>query len=115
MVKSVVTEIGKNALGTDDIIILFNEEATESLKNFSVIQQVDSKSFNLSEGSQISFDEQIYNIVKVGALANKHLEELGHVTLVFKDPKETDELVNALFLEPYTLPDIKEGTVITYK
>ena len=70
--------------------------------------------FELKEGDKIFFDEQEYTITQVGPLANENLQTMGHVTAVFKEVAAEDEMANALYLEPFHLPTIKEGTVITY-
>lgn len=116
MMKSIVTSIGKEAVNKEEpILILFDETATEELKKFSIIQKFMTKELvEIEEGNTISFDEQEYQVVKVGPLANKSLEEMGHVTIVFQHLDIEHQLDNALYLEPSVLPKITEGTVITY-
>ena len=116
MKRSVVKSIGEHAISEKEpIIILFDESATEGIKKFSVIQSFEENNEKeLKAGGIISFDNQEYNIKEVGPLANKNLQEMGHVTVVFKETTGEDELANALYVEPFTLPKIKEGTVITY-
>lgn len=116
MKKSVVQFIGKNAIHPKDpLIILFDESATEALKNVSVIQKFEEQTLReIKVGDVLSFDEQEYTITQVGPLANDNLQAMGHVTVVFKEVGENDEMANALYVEPFILPKIKEGTVITY-
>lgn len=116
MIKSVVKQIGEHAMDAkDEMIILFGEKVTEEIEKVSVIQQVETNGpFNLEVGDTILFDDQEYYIVKIGSVSNRHLESMGHVTLMFKDPEGMDELSNAIYLEPYTFPKINEGTIITY-
>lgn len=112
-----VKEIGQKALHPDDkLIILFGEEATKELKQFSVIQKViKEKDFDLKEGDTILFDDASYTIKKVGPHANKHLNEMSHVSLVFSEVEEDHNMANALYLEPYHLPNIQVDTVIKYQ
>jgi len=117
MIKAVVKQIGEHSMDSkDEMIILFGEKVTEELEKYSVIQKIETdESFNLEEGRTILFDDQEYHIVQIGSVANKHLDTMGHVTLMFKSPEGMDELSNAIYLEPYTFPTITEGTVITYR
>jgi len=114
--KSIVKSIGEQAINENEsLLILFDETATEELKKFSIIQSFEEKNTKeLKEGSKIKFDEQEYTIKHVGPIANKHLQSMGHVTIVFNESPKEDKLANALYVEPYTLPKIKVGTNITY-
>lgn len=116
MKKSVVQSVGKNAIRPKDpLIILFDESATEALKNVSVIHSFDENTqVELKVGGTITFGEQEYKITQVGPLANENLQAIGHVTVVFKEVAEDDEMANALYVEPFILPEIESGTVITY-
>lgn len=116
MMESVVMSIGKEAISQKEpLLILFNETATEELRKFSVIQQFKSKDIKkISVGDSLFFDDQEYTIKSVGPVANQHLEEMGHVSIVFKEVGNEDQLANALYVEPFKLPIIKEGTIIKY-
>lgn len=116
MKKAIVKSIGKEAISEKEpLIILFDESATEALKNFSVIQQFETKTEKaLTVGDSLSFDKQEYKIVQVGPLADENLASMGHVTLVFKEFDQDNKLDNALYLEPHELPTIQVGTVIQY-
>lgn len=116
MMKSVVKSIGEQAISEKEpLLILFDESATDELKKFSVVQAFEGESRKALEvGSSISFDEQNYTVTQVGPIANKHLQSMGHVTVVFKETAEEDQLANALYVAPFILPEIKTGTIITY-
>lgn len=116
MMKSIVKSIGEQAINEKEpLLILFDESATDELKKFSVIQEFEGKTRkSLTKGSIISFDDQEYKVTQVGPVANEHLQSMGHVTVVFKETADEDQLVNALYVEPFKLPTIKSGTVITY-
>lgn len=116
MIKSLVKEIGPEATKADEpIIILFNETVTDSLKNYCVVHETEANAvFSLAEGNTISFGNQEYTIKKVGPMANKFLNEMGHVSIVFSAVPVEDELVNALYVEPFELPTISDGMVISY-
>ncbi|MGY3749825.1 PTS glucitol/sorbitol transporter subunit IIA [Vagococcus acidifermentans] len=116
MLTSIVREIGPQALDAKDkMLILFDDKATDMLKQFSVIQKFNSdEPVDLTVGDKIMFDRQAYTIKHVGPVANEHLNSMGHVSLVFGKVPEEDLLANGLYLEPFELPVVNEGTVISY-
>lgn len=115
MIQAKVVEIGPQAITEEAVLILFDNTATEALKNYSIIQEVsDQPAFDLKEKEKISFDQQEYEITRVGSLANHNLTDIGHVTLVFDDVPEEDAIANGVYLKPKRIPDITEGTIITY-
>ncbi|MEG0254677.1 MAG: PTS glucitol/sorbitol transporter subunit IIA [Vagococcus sp.] len=116
MMQSIVMSIGEEAINSQEpLLILFNETATEELRKFSIIQRFKTKELKeISVGDYVSFDEQKYKVTKVGPLANKNLEEMGHVSMVFKEVDKEHSLDNALYLEPHVLPNITEETIVTY-
>ncbi|MEI5989117.1 PTS glucitol/sorbitol transporter subunit IIA [Enterococcus crotali] len=114
--KAIVTEIGARALDEKEpMIILFGESATEGLKEYSVIQKFqEEQPLAMKEGDLLKVDEQEYTIDYVGPFANKNLNSIAHVTLVFDDIPKEDAIVNALYLTPRLLPTIHVGTIIEY-
>ncbi|MEG2254219.1 MAG: PTS glucitol/sorbitol transporter subunit IIA [Vagococcus sp.] len=116
MKKSVVTHIGEEAISVKDpLIILFDNSATEALKAVSVIQEFETKEeLELIVGGKLLFDEQEYSIKQVGPIANDNLKSMGHVTVFFKEITEDDMSANAVYVEPYIVPEIKKGTIISY-
>lgn len=114
--KAVIKEIGSHAFdGTEKMIILFGETATEALKEYSVIQGFEEKApLELTVGDLIRIDEQEYTITEVGPFANSNLNSISHSTLVFEAAPEEDVIVNGLYLEPYELPQIEVGSIIEY-
>lgn len=114
--KAIVTEIGVRALdGKEPIIILFGEGATESLREYSVIQKFEENlPLELKKGDLLKVDGQEYTISYVGAFANNNLNSIAHVTLVFDDVPKEDPIVNGVYLSSDKLPAIEVGTVIEY-
>lgn len=115
--KAVITEIGTQALGgSEPILILFGEGATPALREYSVIQKLEEAgTFDLTKGDQLIIDGAEYEITYVGSFANANLTSISHVTLVFDKVPETDPIVNALYLSSKGVPEIKIGTKIEYK
>lgn len=59
MIQAKVITIGAQAVGDDKMLILFNETATDALKQYSIIQEVEGEpEFGLAEKGQISFDDR---------------------------------------------------------
>lgn len=117
MTQGIIKAIGQDAISTkDQMIILFGEQATPELRKVSVIQEIEKTGtpIQLTVGGEISFDGQKYQIEHVGDYAEEQLNTIGHMTLVFKEVPAGDALVNAVYLTPFTLPTLTEGSVITY-
>lgn len=116
MIHATITEIGPEAVNEEEpMVILFNETATDALRKYSVIQEIDTKkAFSLQPGGTITFDEQEYQIEYVGATANQNLDTVGHVTLIFDQYPEEGRIVNGVYLSPYKLPELQVGTQISY-
>ena len=116
MMQSVVKSIGAEAVNKEEpLLILFDTSATEALKKHAIIQDFEEQEIKaVKVGDTIRFDEQEYKIIQVGPVANQHLKAMGHVSVVFKNSETEDQLANALYVEPFVLPVIKEGTIITY-
>lgn len=114
--KAKVTEIGVRALdGKEPIIILFGEGATESLREYSVIQKFqENQPLEMKKGDLLKIDGQEYTISYIGAFANDNLNSIAHVTLVFDNIPKEDPIVNGLYLSPSKLPAIEVGSVIEY-
>lgn len=114
--KALVTEIGKHALdGKEPLIILFGENATEALKEYSVIQRIEENtSLAIKANDQLKIGEKEYTINYVGSFANSNLNSIAHVTLVFSEVPKEDAIANGLYLSPFDLPIIETGTTIEY-
>ncbi|ASZ08330.1 MULTISPECIES: PTS glucitol/sorbitol transporter subunit IIA [Enterococcus] len=117
MIQANVVEIGPEAINEKEpMLILFNNTATTTLRNYSIIQEfLNKEPFKLESGKTIRFDEQEYTIEHVGTTANQNLETVGHVTLVFDEHQPENTIVNGVYLNPYQLPEIHLGTQIYYQ
>lgn len=117
MIHATIKEIGEQAVSEQEpILILFDQTATSTLRNYSVIQEITSKeTFSLSKEGVISFDQQEYTIEHVGTMANENLNTVGHVTLIFDHYSTESSIANGIYLAPYQLPEIHVGTQIEYK
>ncbi|MGX6961936.1 PTS glucitol/sorbitol transporter subunit IIA [Vagococcus xieshaowenii] len=117
MKENTIISVGENAVSSkDNMIILFDETATDDIKNVAVIHQPINQevTYQLSVGTTIKFGEQCYAIEEMGERVNGSLTMMGHATLLFKERSDEDLLPNALYLSPYNLPEIKTGMSLIF-
>ena len=115
--QSKVIQIGEKAIDIKEpMIILFDDSATPPLQEVSVIHRFvePQEWFELADGDRILFDDQEYRISYVGSHVLKNLQSIGHTTMIFKNWDE-ERLETSIYLTPYVLPAITDGTTITYK
>lgn len=94
-----------------EMIILFGENAPDTLKDFCYGIDVVPTSAPITKGMVITFDGNPYKIVAVGNIAEKNLVNLGHLTVNFTGNAE-DCLPGAIVVEKKAGPDIQIGTEI---
>ncbi|SFL56168.1 PTS glucitol/sorbitol transporter subunit IIA [Salibacterium qingdaonense] len=87
-----VTTIGPEVelMLEDNILILFNESATEDLKEISVIHNGTTVSEMIETGDEFVIDGTPYKILFVGSKVNETMNDLGHATLQFNGESESD-------------------------
>jgi Phosphotransferase system sorbitol-specific component IIA len=118
-VKAHVTAVGPQALTDgDEMVILFNQTASEALREVAVIQEFDQPQdqakIKLAVNDRLTIAGHDYVINRVGKLVNDNLESIGHVTLVFGEAGPSG-LQNALHFDNQgTKPKFKVGTEIVY-
>lgn len=115
MVKTKVTEIGSmvEAFAEEQLVILFGPEATAELRDICVIHEFEEKPVDaLKVGGTIKFGEQAFEIIAVGSQANANFEELGHISIYFRE-EIGDILPGAIIVSPGSYPDkVEVGEVI---
>ena len=114
--QSKVIQIGEKAIDIKEpMIILFDDSATPTLQEVSVIHRFvePQEWFELEDGDRILFDDQEYRISYVGTHVLKNLQSIGHTTMIFKN-WDDERLETSIYLTPYILPTITDGTTITY-
>ena len=114
--KAKIVSIGKDAISEEeDILIFFDQTATEGIAQYAIIQEfVDEDFQELAIGDTIKFGEQSYTIEALGEKVTQQLKDLGHVSFFFGRHPE-GELINAITLKEDKLPKLDEGVVVTYK
>lgn len=117
MIKTKVVKIGEKALtGNDGLMILFGKSASPRLAEVSVIQEVIAGSMQgneLSMGQKVTIDEQVYQISYVGELVANNLATVEHTVFDFNEVPANPRS-NALYLTPNVMPQVKEGSIITF-
>jgi PTS system glucitol/sorbitol-specific IIA component len=70
------------------MIIIFDDSAPEELAEICLLHEHQPLLRPVRAGDRVSIDDQVYLVTAVGDVANKTLEELGHVTLLFDGARE---------------------------
>ncbi|MGO4942446.1 PTS glucitol/sorbitol transporter subunit IIA [Ruoffia tabacinasalis] len=114
--KTKVLEIGSMvpAFEEEMLVVLFGTNAPSELKDISVIHdpETDFADGTIKEGTQLVMGGNTYTVTKVGNAANANFEELGHLSIYFKD---NDELLpGAIQVEPSVFPQVEIGEEISF-
>ncbi|GAW64685.1 glucitol sorbitol PTS, EIIA [Ligilactobacillus acidipiscis DSM 15836] len=117
MLKTRITAIGKHADSKEDgLIILFDETASDKLRDVSLIHEVlpdFEQKYELKVGQKVSFDQQEYEITYLGPLVESNLMSIGHTIFDFHQVPDRPR-ANAIYLKPHGEPDVHVGTIITF-
>lgn len=113
ILKTEVTGIGMEAESfmAEKIIILFGDQAPESLAEYCYHIRMEKTVDEISAGMSLCFDDQAYQITAVGAVVRTNLDRLGHITIQF-DGSSSAELPGTLYVEARQMPTIHRGTVV---
>lgn len=94
-----------------EMIILFGENAPDTLKDFCYGIDVLPTNEPIKEGMKIAFDGVPYTIQAVGDIAERNLVNLGHLTVNFTG-NTGDCLPGAIVVEQKQAPNLSVGTKI---
>ena len=110
--SNTVTGMGADvkALG-DEMIILFGDNAPDTLKDFCYTIKPKETEGKIEAGQTIKIDSEEFKILAVGDVAEKNLVGLGHLTVNFTGDVEA-LLPGAIVVEKKACPEIKVGTEI---
>ena len=115
MIQAKVLEIGKDALTSDDgLVILFGKKASLRLREVSLIQEINvvKDDYEITAGQKLTIDDQVYTIEYVGNLVKENLKTVEHTVLDFNKIPENPRN-NALYLTPNVMPKVIVGSQIT--
>lgn len=112
--KTKVINIGNEAemFREEGMIILFGENAPESLSDYCYNIKVEPVAGEIEAGMELSIGSEKYSVTAVGSVVKKNLSELGHITIKFDGSKEAD-LPGTLYVEDKALPEITIGAEIS--
>lgn len=114
MTVTEITQIGKNAINDENILVFFGETITPDLLDVSIVQKkLGDEMIQLEKGGELIFGDQSYQVNGVGPLANENLNEIGHATIFFQ--KEVGVIPNGIYVTPEKLPDLEVGMKISYQ
>lgn len=117
MFKTTITEIGSMVPDFKEelLLILFGPKATSELKDISVIHESNETPLNvIKEGGLLTIGNQEYKIKTVGSEANKNWEDLGHISIYFRQG-ENEVLPGAIIVEPKNFPELSVGDIISFQ
>ena len=93
------------------MLILFGNEAPDTLKDFCYGIDVNKTEEALAPGQTISFGDSAINITNVGDMAERNLNALGHLTVLF-GAAEDEMLPGSIIVDGEQVPEIPIGTHI---
>lgn len=108
-----VVELGNRveAFMDEGMFIIFGENAPDTLKDFCYTTKVTPVDGTLQAGQKLIIDDISYEITAVGSLAQKNLEMLGHLTIVFNEAVEAG-LPGSICVEAKPVPTLMVGSEI---
>ena len=112
--KTKVINIGNEAemFREEGMIILFGENAPESLSDYCYNIKVEPVAGEIEAGMELNIGSEKYSVTAVGSVVRKNLSELGHITIKFDGSREA-ELPGTLYVEDRALPEITIGEEIS--
>ena len=99
--NSTITAIGSEALDpNDNIVILFDNKATDKLRDVAVLQKFDEatpvEKFVFKKDDSITIDGTTYLALYVGPMVQMNMQAIGHATLVFTNEVPKKPMTNAI-------------------
>lgn len=92
------------------ILVTFGGEAPEEFRDFCYSIYRNTVHGKISAGNKLIIDGKKFKITKVGGVAQKNLQNLGHVTYSFNGEEEC--LPGSICLEQAEIPELKIGSKI---
>ena len=93
------------------ILVFFGEDAPPELVEFSIIHDGRLADQNVQPGDFFDIDQDEFEVLAVGDVANDNFRNLGHIILKFNG-KHKPELPGDICVESKPLPEIKIGDMI---
>lgn len=108
-IKNIGSEVG--AFEGDEIIILFGDNAPDTLKDYCHIIDVKPTQGTIEVGQNLILDGETFEITAVGNAAEKNLVDLGHMSIAF-DGSIKAVLPGTIYVNGKNVPKLKIGSTI---
>lgn len=112
--SNTVRSVGPEAASflTEKMLVTFGDQAPEGLRDFCYALPAATSTGTIKVGDTVIIDGQAFPITALGEVAQRNLDSLGHVTLVFDGAQEA-RLDGALHVADIgELPNIQQGSSI---
>lgn len=104
--------VAATEFAAENMIITFADNAPDSLADFVYRVDQNPVTGEVLVGQQFQIGDEIRTITAVGDVAQKNLNDLGHVTLIFDGAAEP-RLPGAIHVSEGELPALDPGTTVT--
>lgn len=114
--KNVIKNIGSlvESFEGGEMFILFGDNAPDTLKDFCYTIDITPVNQSIEVGHILAIDGNEYKITALGDVAEKNLESLGHVTVVF-DGATKASLPGSIYVQKSSVPKLSVGSEILIK
>jgi PTS system glucitol/sorbitol-specific IIA component len=111
-----ITSIGQCAQEAldDDMLILFNQSATEDIADYCFVHGHDELKSEIEVGDTLVINETEYPVTAVGLVASKNLKNLGHITLRFDGSSDADT-TGSVHLKGEQPTSLEVGSTFNFK
>lgn len=94
-----------------EMFITFGDNAPAELKDYCYIWKKKSINDEIKENDVLFINEEEFKILKVGSIASKNLNDLGHLTFNFSGD-EDNLLPGTIIIEKKNCPKLDINTII---
>lgn len=96
-----IVELGSmaEAFRQDGMIIMFNENAPEELRDYCALHRGNELTDTVAIGDVVQVGTGKYNVVYVGDQVQKNLKDLGHICLRFNGNQDGESMEGSIYLE----------------
>jgi PTS system glucitol/sorbitol-specific IIA component len=110
--EAMTTKIGEMVpdFAKENMLILFDETVPKELHDIAILHTSRKHFGDIVLGDILIIAGTSYRIGFVGGVANKTIQEMGHVTLKFNG--EADDLPGSICVEEKPVPNVNPGSLI---
>ncbi|GFN35341.1 PTS glucitol/sorbitol transporter subunit IIA [Tepidimicrobium xylanilyticum] len=111
-----ITRIGEEAkslLQDHNMMVIFGPDIPDSLIDVCYVHDSKEMKEEIEIGDKVYFDNQEYEVVEIGNVANENLATMGHCTFKFNvDVDEEKILGGTIYLKGENVPAVNLGSTI---